>query len=472
MVLTHCDIRKFFAHAENARPDGGRVVARLPHHVRKLLSNQDHVVLNRALYGQRSAPLLAEQCLWNFLRESGWKQTHDPAAWVRGDARIVIWVDDILLRSSRADAEKFVSELDARFPGVAHNDVSFFLGHHVQLLPDGSVQFSGEQYIREICKTFGITKTKLTPLSQGNPSRIPLAVDKDPGTTRLFQRIVGCLSHINTTSRPDIAFAASSLGQASHAPTKKHVKEATRTLAYLLGTADKHIAYSVLDKPNNVLTCYADASYADAIGFKSQTGYVVMLNGGPVAWASRTQRFVTMSSQEAEVVAAVDAVKEIIFLKNLLDSWHCEAWPCAQKAPITCYEDNQGAISWFENGCLTERAKHYSTRLAFIGQHCRESELIKWTYIETTKQLADMLTKSLGSNQQAQHADKILKSTFTRLVNSVLVPSEQSRVYQLFPTPCYSSRPQPLDGSTADNSILNFNLYNSMSLPHQRLHNL
>ena len=61
----------------------------------------------------------------------------------------------------------------------------------------------------------------------------------------------------------------------------------------------------------NELTSYADASYADSISHKSQTGYIIIMNGAPISWKSKCQTYVTLSTQEAEIVAACDCIKEV-----------------------------------------------------------------------------------------------------------------------------------------------------------------
>jgi hypothetical protein len=166
--------------------------------------------------------------------------------------------------------------------------------------------------------------------------------------------------------------------------------------------------------------CYVDASYADALGFKSTTGYVVMLNGAPISWASRTQKFVTTSSTEAEIVAACDAAKELAFIKALLDSWSCESWPCKVTKPIVCHEDNQAAIHWFDNGLMSNRAKHFGTRVYYIRGQLQKTKLIDFRHISTHDQLADALTKSLASKPQRQHTDKMLQSIFIQRVNQIM----------------------------------------------------
>ena len=47
-------------------------------------------------------------------------------------------------------------------------------------------------------------------------------------------------------------------------------------------------------------------------------GALVLVGGSPVAWFSRTQKCVTLSTTEAEYVAMEDGVKEALFINGVL----------------------------------------------------------------------------------------------------------------------------------------------------------
>ena len=70
-----------------------------------------------------------------------------------------------------------------------------------------------------------------------------------------------------------------------------------------------------------------------------------MCGGACVCWFSRTQKCVTLSTSEAEYVALGDAVKELLFLRQV---WRFmlpgKGMPCF---PI--FEDNQGAVKLAQN---------------------------------------------------------------------------------------------------------------------------
>ena len=70
------------------------------------------------------------------------------------------------------------------------------------------------------------------------------------------------------------------------------------------------------------------------------TGYVLLLDNGPVAWTSRRQQSTALSTTEAEYVVLCEATKEVVWMRHLL-----EHIGLAQSFPTELLCDNQSAIS-------------------------------------------------------------------------------------------------------------------------------
>ncbi|PHT73122.1 hypothetical protein T459_23907 [Capsicum annuum] len=86
-------------------------------------------------------------------------------------------------------------------------------------------------------------------------------------------------------------------------PTAMHLLAAKRILRYLQETKDFRIFYEKGEKAD--LIGFTDCDYAeDQDSIKSTSGYVFMLGTGAVSWSSKKQTIVTLSSTEAEFVAA------------------------------------------------------------------------------------------------------------------------------------------------------------------------
>jgi hypothetical protein len=64
---------------------------------------------------------------------------------------------------------------------------------------------------------------------------------------------------------------------------------------------------------------YNDASFqTDADDSKSQSSFVFCLNGGAVSWESSKQNTVADSTIEAEYIAASEAAKEVVWIRNFV----------------------------------------------------------------------------------------------------------------------------------------------------------
>ncbi|MCI53787.1 gag-pol polyprotein, partial [Trifolium medium] len=71
------------------------------------------------------------------------------------------------------------------------------------------------------------------------------------------------------------------------------------------------------DKPT--LEGYSDLDMAgDIDSRKSASGYMIKFAGGAVAWQSRLQKCVALSTTEPEFIAITEAYKELLWLKKFL----------------------------------------------------------------------------------------------------------------------------------------------------------
>eukprot|EP00951_Prasinocladus_malaysianus_P018818 scaffold151184_cov12-Prasinocladus_malaysianus.AAC.1 len=112
----------------------------------------------------------------------------------------------------------------------------------------------------------------------------PLLEDVTP-----YALLVG--SHIyDVNTRPDIAAAVSVLCRFMSRPTTNHWKAANGVLRYIKGTIDVGLIYrrQVEQDQANIITVYADASYANMPEAKSVD--IDLVNGASFANSSTTQK--------------------------------------------------------------------------------------------------------------------------------------------------------------------------------------
>ena len=102
------------------------------------------------------------------------------------------------------------------------------------------------------------------------------------------------------------------------------------------------------------LEVYADADYADkANDRRSVSGTAITLGGTAVSHANKTQHVVSLSTSEAEYIAAADGVKEALFARVVLSF----VAPKTSGASIKALEDNQRAKALIENPLSSARSK-------------------------------------------------------------------------------------------------------------------
>lgn len=116
---------------------------------------------------------------------------------------------------------------------------------------------------------------------------------------------------------------------------------------------------------------------------------IFMMSSGPVIWNSQRQRIITLSTTEAEYVAASMTVRESVWLRKLLKGIGCQ-----YADTIKILIDNQSAIKLIKNPEFHKRTKHIDIRYNFIREKY-ESKEINVHYVPSKLQYADILTKPL-----------------------------------------------------------------------------
>ena len=97
------------------------------------------------------------------------------------------------------------------------------------------------------------------------------------------------------------------------------MEAAEHVIRYLQESWNETITYTRGSCRVNELWGWVDAGWAgDTDTRRSHTGYILMMNGGPIFWKSRRQDNVSLSTSEAEFVAASQAAQEVVYLRETL----------------------------------------------------------------------------------------------------------------------------------------------------------
>ncbi len=145
----------------------------------------------------------------------------------------------------------------------------------------------------------------------------------------------------------------------------------------------------MVESLGNRLVTFVDSDYArDPATRRSIAGYIVFMNGGPVAWKCQLQKSVAASTMEAELNAACEGCKETMYLRGLLADLGCE-----QIGPTSVYSDNQSCIELCKHDSAHHsRSKHIDVRFHFVRDEIK-GKTITVLYVPTHWMIADMMTK-------------------------------------------------------------------------------
>ena len=111
-----------------------------------------------------------------------------------------------------------------------------------------------------------------------------------------------------------------------------------------------------------ILWGFCDTNYAeDPCDWKSTSGYVFILMGGPIAWKSKKQASVALSTTEAEYYTLGIVCQEATRLRQLF-----QELSTSFIEPILIYSDNTSAVTLSDNPVFHNRLKHIDIRWHFV----------------------------------------------------------------------------------------------------------
>ncbi|CAI7870458.1 unnamed protein product, partial [Closterium sp. NIES-54] len=261
--------------------------------------------LKKAIYGLKQAPRTWYHKLEETLLAGGFKKSEcDHSLFLLQEKEeflmLLVYVDDILLFSeSSAMIERVEEMLEMQFKCSKIGDFKYYLGMHVERdLNKGVLRLHKRKYYEGLAEKYGLQ-------DGGKPAtRLPSGFTVEPcvdeevvGETRLVR-------YVSATASVSLEYSAMRQRQQ-------------------WGAAD-------LGKGEMLLTCYTDASFnsvkADGT---SIGGYVCQFKGGAVSWRSKKQNEVGLSSCETEYMALHHGVKEVVWLRRLLEEIGVLIWPLA-----------------------------------------------------------------------------------------------------------------------------------------------
>jgi hypothetical protein len=382
-------------------------------------------LLLKSLYGLKQSPRNWWILVSTFiLTQMEWRATvSDPCLFWKisrsGELMLLfLFVDDMQAafdKKDEAEWQEYHAMLKKRFNITDLGESKFMLG--MRITRDRgmrTIKLDQELYITKALEKFGLDQCtpKPTPGVQVSSHSPSTAVDS-PSQVRegdqrievkLYQEKVGTLLYAAISTRPDVAYAVNKLAQHMLAPTVADGKSCDRVFRYLAGTKTLGLLFGrSRSDSGSTISAYADADWgSDHTDRKSVTGWVAMLNGDPVSWASKKQKVVSQSSCEAELYAEAAAINEIKWLHGLMKE-------LGERVPSTpiLFGDNQSTQALSKNGVKSERTKHVDIKYHFVTDEITKGNVaLQW--VSTHEQLADVLTKALGAQSHKKIIDQLM----------------------------------------------------------------
>lgn len=368
--------------------------------------------LKKYLYGLKQSGYEWQQNLTEFLISQNFTQSKaDPLAFYKRNSdnksvSLCIHVDDLYCVGDQCLLSQFQKSLETHYGTVTHksSDLLDYLGIRIEKQPNQFIKLSQPGYIDKILTRFNFDDddTKVsTPMSTIDTF---MEDGNDRVDITLYLQRVGALNFLAQMSRPDILYAISKVAQQCANPTKKDMKAVDRIFRYIKNTRNNCLYFNNDNDLN--LTVYVDAAYNSNPDAKGHFGYSFSLGRGNGSFLAKSgkMKLTTLSSTEAEYVALCEAVREVVWVRQLL-----EDFGVPQSKPTVIYEDNKSCIEMVNGRSNHQASKHINPKFHFTRDKLKDG-VIKVEHMPTGEMIADMLTKPLNAETFRKFKDLILNN--------------------------------------------------------------
>ncbi|KAJ9565773.1 hypothetical protein OSB04_001739 [Centaurea solstitialis] len=271
------------------------------------------------------------------------------------------------------------------------------------------IGLSQSTYIDKVLKRFRMDESKkgFIPMQHGivlSKTQCPVSSeDQDKMKSVPYASAIGSIMYAMLCTRPDVAYSVSVTSRYQQNPGEPHWVAVKNILKYLRRTKEMFLVFGGSEDEISV-TGYSDASFqTDRDDFRSQSGYVFTLNGGAISWKSSKQDTIADSTTEAEYIAACDAAKEAVWLRNFLSDLRVVA---SISRPIDIFCDNSGAVAQAKEPREHHKSRHVLRKYHLIREIIGRGD-VRICKIPTEDNVADPLTKPLARAKHEAHANSI-----------------------------------------------------------------
>ena len=247
---------------------------------------------------------------------------------------VCVYVDGLLVGGSQEDCESLLLSLMTTLQTNDLGECTWYdgcgIGRHAELR---TIKLSQETYVESLMTRFDVHTTFDNPAFLG--ADLELKRDRESEEDWPVREVVGSLLWLLIMTRPDTTNVVPAVALYAHAPTEMLWQAITKILPYHNGNTSFGITY--VRGSGLGLEVYADTDHADkAKDRPSVSGISVTLGGTVVSYPSKTQHVVSLSTSDADYIAAGDEVKKALFVSVIMSF----IAPETSGANIKVFKDN------------------------------------------------------------------------------------------------------------------------------------
>ena len=181
---------------------------------------------------------------------------------------------------------------------------------------DLRIYINQAKYARNLVKRFGLDNAAHARTLMAVNAKLINDPSGESVDVTLYKSMIGYLLYW-TASQPNIAFSVGVCSRFQSNPKVSHLNAVKRIIKYVCGTCDYGLLYS--KESNLSLAGLPDFDWVgNANDRKSTTGGCFYVGANFVAWMSKKQNYVSLSTIEAEYIAAGSCCSQLLWMKNVL----------------------------------------------------------------------------------------------------------------------------------------------------------
>ncbi|XP_050919390.1 secreted RxLR effector protein 161-like [Lathyrus oleraceus] len=196
-------------------------------------------------------------------------------------------------------------------------NMTYFLGMEI-IYSDMGLILHQLKYELKFLKRFELVNCKYAVTPSETNHKLECDSKDDDVDIIIFKQLVGCLRYLCNTKH-DIFYAFGMMSKFINKSKWSHYQAAIRILRYIKGTLKYRVLFPSGVEYKSEMICYSDSDWCgDRVDKRSIFVYYFKYLGGPISWCSKKQPVVALTTCEAEYIAGVLSVRQVVWIMNLL----------------------------------------------------------------------------------------------------------------------------------------------------------